>query len=1065
MACRQSSGGKSAEVAKALPGKVDFNQHVQPILSEYCYACHGFDAAARKAELRLDREEFAFAKRKNGPAIVRGQPDKSPLIQLLTSTDPKRVMPPPESHKTMKPEEIALLRQWVAEGAVWADHWAFVKPAKVPPPKFEPMPEWVKNDIDRHIWERLQKEGLKPNEEADKRSLIRRVSLDLTGLLPTAAEVDAFVNDASPGAYEKVVDRLLASPRYGEHRARYWLDYVRYADTHGIHFDNYRSIWPYRDYVIRAFNQNKPFDVFTREQLAGDLLAATNLDAVVATGFLRCNPTSNEGGGVPEEFQVNNVRDRVETFSAVYLGLTAQCAACHDHKFDPMTMKDHYQLFAFFNNTAELAWDLNSAEPKPLLRVPVEAKRTAFDAMLAKRAAVEAKLDARRKEIGQLVSKKLNGDVSPKHVKADGLVLRLKLDEGAGNTVKNSAPGAKPASFTSAISSLVWNEEWVHWPSVRMDISTKLDFGNIGDFDAKQAFSGSCWVMVRGEPGGGDGGRGAKAGTVFAKVDDSAGKAVGWELLMQNGVPAVHFLDGATSVAIRVISSDRFTSRSVWYHVAFTYDGSGKAAGIKLYVDGNPVAMKVEADNLKGSIKTTAPLHLGRRHPDSNALKQARYQDVRIYARELSAKEVARLPVEDIAAEINEKSASSWTPDQRHTMAWFYETRADKDLPGWKTELEAIEKELETLGTNGVATLIAEEKANRQPAAFVLKRGVYSHPGERVFPGFPHFLPQPAGATPARDRRDLAEWVLSVENPLTARVVVNRMWQEVFGAGLVDTAEDFGIMGQRPTNPQLLDWLSNDFREHGWDVKRFYKQLVMSATYRQSSVAKPDAAKKDPRNRLFSRGPRFRMDAEMLRDSALQSAGLLVEKQGGPSVKPYQPPGIWEAVTMPESNTLKYQQDKGDNLYRRSLYTFWKRFAPPPTMETFDAPGRDVACLRRQRTNTPLQALVTLNSTEFVEASRKLAERILREGGADPASRIDYLGRTLLARPFDDIEKAALQKHLADFAKHYNANVAEAAKLLKVGDSAADATLPAADLAAWTVLASQVLNTDEALNK
>jgi mono/diheme cytochrome c family protein len=1056
-ACRDANqGGRTAQVTTGPLARIDFNTHVQPILSENCYACHGPDLGGRKANLRLDREETAFAKREHGPVIVRGDPDRSPLIQRLETTDPKKIMPPPESHKTLKPQEIALLRQWVKENAVYAEHWAFVAPKQADPPTVTNA-TWASRPLDRFILDRLHRAGLNPNPEADRRTLIRRVTLDLTGLLPTPAEVEAFVNDASTNAYEQVVDRLLASPRYGEHRARYWLDYVRYADTHGIHFDNYRSIWPYRDYVIKAYNDNKPFDQFTREQLAGDLYPATNIDQIVATGFVRCNVTSNEGGGVPEEFQANLVRDRVEAFGAVYMGLTVQCASCHDHKFDPTTTRDFYQLAAFFNNTADKSWDENIAEPRPIARVPQADKLAAFHDVLARKAALIGKMDERRKQTPELVAKWLAGGGRPQAVSVTGLVLRLRLDEGQGDVVTNSAPGASPLAYTSTVSRLVWKEEWVHWPAMRMDMSTRMELGALGDFDANQPFSAGGWFMVRGEPGNG----GAKSGSFLSKMSDAARKHRGWDILCSDGIIRPHLVDTWPESAIMVASEEKLEPFK-WHHILFTYDGSSKAAGLKLYFDGQPARTKVENDTLHGSIRSEAPLQLGRRHPDYDVVRQARYQDIRVYARALTPEEAARVPNEDIAAEVVAMPMDQWNADQRHTVEQFYQMHVDKDLPGWKAERAKLDGELDALAQGGAATLIAAEKP-RQAADHVLGRGVYSQRGERVYPGLPHYLPKPAGQT--ANRRDLAEWVVSPANPLTARVVVNRMWQELFGMGLVETADDFGIMGQHPSHPELLDWLAVDFREHQWDVKRFYKDLVLSSAYRQSPAISHQALQKDPRNRLLSRGPRGRMDAEMLRDCALQSAGLLVDRIGGPSVKPYQPAGLWESVTMPESNTLHYDQSHGESLYRRSLYTFWKRFSPPPTMETFDAPGRDVSCLRRQRTNTPLQALVTMNATEFMEAARKLAERILKEGGSESATRVEFLGRTLLGRPFAANEQQVLQTHALGFSGYFATNAAEAAKLLGVGESKADEKLPAPELAAWTLVASQVMNADEMLNK
>lgn len=1053
--CRGVREGDVTVVSSPVTGPIDFNQDVQPILSEYCYSCHGPDPGSRKAKLRLDRAAEAFAQREHGPAIVAGNPDASPLFQRMVTGDPKKVMPPPELHKQIKPEEIATVRRWIKEGAVYQDHWAFI------PPRAPSLPvvrdrTWPRNGVDAFVLARLEKMNLPPSGEADRRTLIRRVTLDLTGLLPTPAEVEAFVADVSTNAYETVVDRLLESPRYGEHRARYWLDYARYADTHGIHFDNYRSIWPYRDYVIRAFNQNLPFDQFVREQLAGDLLPATNLEQIVATGYLRCNQTSNEGGGVAEEFLVNNTRDRVEAYGATFLGLTVGCAGCHDHKFDPITMKDFYRLSSFFNNTADRAWDLNSAEPKPVVRLPPNDRRAEYDALVAKRAAVLSSMRGRAENASKDVQAWLAAGQRPQAVSPTGLVMRLRLDEGHGDEVRNTAPGAQPASYRASINPLIWGEEWVHWPAMRMDINSRLELGALGDFEKDQAFSVGGWFMSRldvSNIGVGD-------GSFIARMAAQADGFRGWDLYVNGGKLAVHLVSAWPGDALKVSATNDRIERGVWRHLCFTYDGSGKAAGLQLYIDGKPARATVESDKLNGSMRTTVPLQLGQR-AKSDMMKSARYQDIRIYKRQLSAEEVARLPYEDVAAEVSALSAERWSPDQWHTVKSFYLDRVDTNMAAWRAEVARLDAEMEKLAEKGTPTLVAVER-ERQAAAYTLKRGVYSARDERVFPGTPHFLPGASNAAP--DRLALAAWTLSPENPLTARVTVNRIWAELFGAGFVETADDFGVMGARPSHPDLLDWLAVQFRESGWNVKGLYRQLVLSATYRQSAKIRPDHAQKDPRNRYLARGPRFRMDGEMLRDCALQSANQLIELVGGPSVKPYQPAGIWEAVSMPESNTLHYQQDKGTNLYRRSLYSFWKRFAPPTVLETLDAPAREVVCPRRSRTNTPLQALALMNETQFVECARLIATRVLAESNSEEA-RLDHLSRLMLARNFEPAEKEILKKSLAVFATTYQANPEEAAKLLKVGEAPASTNHPAADLAAWTLLASQVINMDEALNK
>ena len=1116
--CSQSQAAASKApaaktAASAAAKKISFNEHVQPILADNCYACHGADPGSRKADLRLDRAEYAFRQRKEGePAIVPGKPDESPLVQRIESKDEKKIMPPPEAHKTLQPAQIALLRQWIAEGAEYAEHWAFVAPVRPAVPSVAR----TTHPIDAFVRARLAKENLTPSAEADRRTLIRRVTLDLTGIIPTAEEVESFVADKSPKAYEKVVDRLLASPRFGEHRARYWLDYVRYADTHGIHIDNYRAIWPYRDYVIRAFNANKRFDDFVREQLAGDLLPAKTFDQLAATGFVRCNMTTNEGGTIPEEVYVNQTRDRVEAFGATFLGLTTGCAACHDHKFDPITQKDHYALAAFLGNTLEKPWDLNIAEPGPVLKLPKDDNKPAAEVVLARRAELNEKFEARRARAEELVAAWLAAGNAPKPIATEALELRLRLDEGKGDVVRNSAPGAKLTEFKADTNPLIWGENSWLWPSMRMDILSRLRLGELGDVDANEKFSAGGWVMLRAKPGGGVR-TGTGSGSLLARMGDEKRKGgAGWDLYHENLQLIVNLLPDATETAASSATEVSATLdeaakklptkqkqaakraatvpgsnprmavapapkrgiqvatragvggvvRDEWLHVFFTYDGSRKASGVKIYVNGKPVETEVKMDTLlpKDSIRTDAAMHLGRRD-DYQPMRETRFQDVRFYRRMLAADEVARLPFEDLAAEIvaRQPDVAKWTTDEKFVVARkFFLGEKDADAMALAASIAAHDTAFEALTRDGAATLIALEKTT--PAyADVLKRGDYYARVERVEPTVPHFLPDlPKGAP--RNRRGLAEWLVTPGQPLMARVTVNRMWQEVFGRGLVETAGDFGIMGDRPSHPELLDWLAVEFREGGWDVKKFYRLLVTSATYRQDAAATPDRLAKDPGNKLLSRGPRFRMDGEMLRDSALAASGLLVEKLGGPSVKPYQPSGIWEEVAMPESNTKTYVPDKGEGLYRRSLYTFWKRSSPPAAMETFDAPSREVVCTRRARTNTPLHAFVTMNDPQWVEAARKLAERAIK-AAAKPEARLDFLARATLARPLHVRETKVLLGSAAKFREKFASDSEDVTALLAVGEAKTDESLAPAEVAQWTLVASQFLNLDEFLTK
>jgi Protein of unknown function (DUF1553)/Protein of unknown function (DUF1549)/Planctomycete cytochrome C/Concanavalin A-like lectin/glucanases superfamily len=1109
---------------------LDFNQDVQPILASNCFSCHGPDPEMRKAGLRLDLEESAFSKRLGHPdAIVPGHPERSELIKRIESKDPHYLMPqsPQGEAKPMKPQEIAILKEWVKEGAVYRPHWAFEKPVRPPMPVVAQNVGWAKNPIDVFVLARLKKEGLHPSPEADKETLIRRVTLDLTGLLPTPVEVKAFVNDTSPDAYERLVDELLARPSFGEERARYWLDYARYADTYGLHYDNSRDIWPYRDYLIRSFNSNKPFDQFAKEQIAGDLLPAKNLDPLIASGYVRLGVSSNEGGTIPEELRVNIARERTEAYGSTFMGLTVGCAVCHDHKYDPTTQKDFYSLSAFFNNIDEQPFNGNRPVWAPVARIPKPENLEAYNRVLVKRSELAAQLNASRLQERVLVERWLASRQNPPQpVSADQLMLRLRLDEGGGDVLKNSAPNANPKSFPIGTSKPAWGETTWLWPDFRMETSTRVMLGQTGNAEWNQSFSSGGWFMLRSAP---DYTISRTSGVLMSKMDTTQHNR-GWDLAIEKGIISVDLVneepkeqtpsDGAKAkkvvpnketfdyptpahlsakelgpdkaavkkaaakkaglktaapkmdvdttprIAIKVSTVDPLPLDGRWVHLFFTYDGSGKASGIRIFVNGAPVATSVVSDTLGPStIRTKAPMQLGWRYPDATPAQETRYQDIRLYTRPLTAEEVKRLPFEAYVAEVTAKPVSQWNEDQWHAVSGFYFNSVDQSAKAIQSQIYQLDAQLDKLTEGGDLTLVSWEKPSIAYAD-VLVRGIYSARKERVEANTPHFLP-PLPAGMPHNRLALADWTVSPENPLTARVTVNRMWYEIFGTGLVETTEDFGIMGQRPSHPQLLDWLGVEFRESGWNVKHMYKLMVMSAAYRQSSRSTPDQLSKDPKNLLLARGPRFRMDAEMLRDIALQSSGLLVNKIGGPSVKPYQPPNVWESVGIqaPLNDTLNYKQDHGDALYRRSLYTFWKRMATMPDMDAFDAPMRDAACTRRQRTDTPLQALVTMNDPQWVEASRALAERIIKEGGQQPAQRIRYLSDLLLSHdPLPQME-AVLQKSFEQVEQHYAADPKAARDLLTVGEKPRDPAIPAPELAAWTMVASEVLNLDETLNK
>ncbi len=1092
------TGTRSRTVASQSAQHLDFNKDVQPVLAGNCFACHGPDPEMRKAGLRLDLAESAFQKRPGKPdAIVPGHPELSELVKRIESKDPHYLMPQSAQGeaKPMKPEDIAILKEWIAQGAHYKPHWAFVMPVRAAPPEVKEK-GWVRTPIDAFILAQIEQKGLQPSPEADKATLIRRVTLDLTGLLPSPGEVDAFVKDASPQAYEHLVDRLLASPSFGEERTRYWLDYARYADTYGLHFDNNRHLWPYRDYLIKSFNDNKPFDQFAKEQIAGDLLPPKNIDQIIASGYVRAGVSSNEGGTIPEELRFNIARERTEAYGATFMGLTVGCAVCHDHKYDPTTQKDFYQLSAFFNNIDEQPFNGDKPDWAPVVRIPKPQNLDAYNRVLSKRAELLTELNVLRSQHRDVIQQWLASRQNPAQpVSTDKLELRLRLDEGGGDVLKNSAPNANPKSFPIGKSKPQWGETTWLWPDFRMDTSTRVILGQTGDFEWSQPFSSGGWFMPRTAPSFNSSEH--ESGALISKMDSTQHDR-GWDLAIEKGIVSVDLINEAPKEKIlkdppkpgknkkktlkpKVVKDitpvDRTPMRAIkvstvtplpidghWDHLFFTYDGSGKASGIKIYVNGAPVAIKVVSDTLgRATIRTAAPMQLGWRYPDAKPARDTRYQDIRLYARPLAKEEAERLPYEDYVAEITAKPISRWNPDQWHAASAFYFNKVDKSSQAIQGQVKQLDTELDKLSKGGVVSLVSEERPSIA-YAHILTRGIYSARVERVAADTPHFLPPLPPGEP-HNREALAEWTVSPKNPLTARVTVNRMWNEIFGAGLVETTEDFGIMGQRPSNPELLDWLAVEFEQSGWNMKHMYKLMVMSATYRQSSKYTPEKLSKDPKNMLLARGPRFRMDAEMLRDIALESGGLLVNKIGGPSVKPYQPENVWESVGYPASDTTKYKQEHGEALYRRSLYTYWKRMAIPPDMEAFDAPPRDTVCTRRQRTDTPLQALVTMNDPQWIEASRALAERVVKEGGRQPAQRIKYLSDVLLSHDPSPQMESVLQKSYEQMDKRYTSDPKAARDLIAIGEKPRDTAIPAPELAAWTMVASEMLNLDETLNK
>ncbi|MBM4002426.1 MAG: DUF1553 domain-containing protein [Planctomycetes bacterium] len=1030
--------------------RLEYNRDIRPILADNCFACHGPDSASRKADLRIDQRDAAI----EAGAIVPGQIDRGGLIERIQSSDAETVMPPPDSGKKLTPEQKERLARWIREGAEYQLHWSLISPRRPDPPPLAPGLRpgiEARNPIDHFILASLAPIGLRPAPQADRRTLARRLSLDLVGLPPSPAEVEAFVNDNSENAYEKFVDRLLDSPHWGEHRARYWLDVARYADTHGIHFDNYREIWAYRDWVIGAFNRNLPFDQFTIEQLAGDLLPQRTLEQQIASGFNRCNITTNEGGTIPEEYLVLYTRDRTETVAQVWLGSTFNCAVCHDHKFDPWTMKDFYSLSAFFNNTTQGAMDGNIRDTPPTVVVPSAADRGRWEALVAEIPAARVRVDARREEARPAFDAWLasaTADMFREKLPSEGLAMHAPLNEGEGNTLKVKVGGElRDVPLQSSAS---WQDGVGGRKAIQVQ-GAACELPDVGDFERGEPFTCAAWVRLPAND---------SSGAICARMDRAQAYR-GWDFWAQRRQVGTHIVSAWPQDAVKVVTRSQLPANQ-WVHVAFSYDGSGKAAGVRIYVDGKPQETLVEADKLAGAIHTDVPFKVGQRS-DGEPLSAAGIQDLRIYRRTLEAGEINALASATRLVELLAKQAEQRTDkDRDEILRWWLENH-DTEFRSLGAAVAALEQEQQTIRGRSTIAHVMQERTET-PGAFMLHRGEYDKRRDPVTPRTPLVLPSMSDDLPL-DRLGFARWLLRPEHPLTARVTVNRIWQELFGVGLVRTSGDFGVAGELPSHPELLDWMAVEFRESGWDIKRFYKLLVSSATYRQSAATTAEKLERDPANRMCSRGPRFRLDAEVLRDYALAASGLLVPKLGGPSVKPYQPDGVWEAVAMIGSNTRDYRPDTGENLYRRSMYTFWKRSAPPASLDIFNAPNRETCAVRRERTNTPLQALVTLNDPQFVEAARLLAQRTMQKGGSTVESRVDFMARQILCRPLRDAELAVVFDSFRELSEYYAANQEDARRLIAVGESRADESLPPGELAAWTMLANELLNLDEVVNK
>ena len=1019
---------------------IDFNRDIRPIISDRCYKCHGPDAKNQKSDFRLDTRKNAVADLGGYSGITPGNLDQSDLHHLIRSDDKSELMPPPKSKMSLTEKEKDLLDRWITEGAPYDKHWSLKPlPAEVPVPESS---DWTRTPIDPFILKEASKNNLKPGPEASPESWLRRVTFDLTGLPPTTEELDAFLADKSDNAYEKIVDRLLATDAYAERMTSEWLDVARYSDTYGYQVDRDRFVWPYRDWVLRAFRDNLSYDKFTTWQLAGDLLPNPTRDQLLATTFNRLHPQKVEGGSVPEEFRIEYVADRLHTFGTAFLGLTMECCRCHDHKYDPISTKEYYQLSSYFANVDEagLYSYFTPSIPTPTLELTTPEQDKQLAKLNADINAATTHLAAVEENSQDTFNTWLQ---NPGEFKWNGLLSHITFDDRKGGRLPDAARPDKPANSSGNNESI----DGVHGQGLKLTGDDPVKLKEAGNFNRSETFSIGLWINTPE----------AYHRAVIAKRSkawtDAASR--GYELLLEEGklsAALIHFYPGN---ALRVRSVDPLPIDE-WHHVTMTYDGSSKAAGLRLYLDGKPIPTEIIRDKLTRTIGGGGDpdLHLGERMRD-NGFKNGLVDELTLFTRELTPLEVAQLhdgktlsellktiPLDDIvfSKETNQQLRQYFlSTHEPHTIALkkLYEARD-------------VKRRLQ----EGIKEIMAMREMDKPRPCYILERGVYDGRGEEVTAATPAFLP-PFPKDQPNNRLGLANWLTSPDHPLTGRVTVNRYWQMLFGRGLVSTPEDFGSQGAPPSHPELLDWLTRDFINHGWDLHHLIKQITLSAAYRQSTITDSLSRDIDPENIFLARGTASRLSAEMIRDNALATSGLLVNKFGGPPVKPYEVAFSFKPA----------KPDKGENLYRRSVYTWWKRTAPAPVMMTLNASKRDVCRVHREVTSSPLQAFVLLNGPDFVEASRVMATKLIPKHPDNPNALIGDAFRALTSRPPSPAETTILRSLYDEQLAHFKQNTANADALLKTGASPQNKDLPADQQAATAVLINAIMNLDEAVTK
>jgi Protein of unknown function (DUF1553)/Protein of unknown function (DUF1549)/Concanavalin A-like lectin/glucanases superfamily/Planctomycete cytochrome C len=1046
-----------AEQYNTLPEKIDYNRQVKPILSDKCFACHGPDKAKQEAGLRLDRSADAYAALPESPgkvAIDPGNLEGSEFFHRIISNDLNYRMPSKESHLNLSAKEKAILIKWIKQGAVYKPHWAFVTPEKPVVPTVKNT-SWRINDIDAFVLQKLEEEKMQPSALADKALLLRRLSFDLTGLPPTVEELDHFLQNKAANAYEQEVDRLLASPHYGEKMAVDWLDLARFSDSHGYTVDAIRDMSPYRDWVIKAFNENFPYDKFIQWQLAGDLMPKPTTEMLVATAFNRLHQQNLEGGIIEDEFKVEYVVDRINTAGTAMMGLTVGCARCHDHKFDPVTQKNYYEMFSFFNNIKEAGQiSFDGAMPSPTILLP-SAEKEKIVAMM------QQGIDAQQKNMNAIAVSAEAGfanwlksgaykTLSAEKIPKFGLQGQYNFDKASLASVLQGHPaGVMRRGLYPVPGDPPAFAEGDHGKSLLINGDEWLDLQPLGVFTKSDPFSICISINIP---------KDFKEGVIFHKsIAERTYNYKGYNLYLRNNKLEFSIAHAAPSNAITKISAQELPTGK-WLQVAVTYDGSATAKGIKLFLGGKELAMETTMDQLSKDIllneKKQPGLQIGG-WDRGFGFKGGRVDDIMVYDRVLTDYEISNIAGTSDWAMIAGKLPAELNTTDQLVLRKYYNSAIDAPLVQATQQLQKLRKALSD-STENIPELMVMQEMAKPRQSFLLQRGNYDAQAEKVFPNTPEaILPFPKDLP--RNRYGFALWLTNPKHPLTARVAVNRYWQNFFGIGLVKTTEDFGNQGEMPSHPELLDWLAVNFSESGWDVKKLNKLIVLSATYRQSATANDNSREKDRENRLLSHGPAIRLSAEMIRDNALTASGLMNKKIGGKSVKPYQPTGLWEI------NNTVYQADSGDAVYRRSLYVLVKRSVPNPTLGTFDAPSRSYCVVRRQQTNTPLQALVTLNDPVFVETAKVMGEQMAKEN--DLQQGIISVYRKLTAQVPDATELRLLTELQQKTWQKFKLHPEKAKGWLTAGQYKVDKNADQLSVAANAVVASVILNSDAALTK